>query len=48
MSSRLALQGRGFQRVRRRRGGRNQYFYQYMFIVNGQKVLKPQFVKRRS
>ena len=48
MSSRLALQGRGFQRVRRMRDGRSQYFYQYNFAVNGQKTIKPQFVKRRD
>ena len=29
--------------------GRNQYFYQYNFTVNGQKTIKPQFfVKRRE
>ena len=47
-STRLAMQGRGFQRVRRRRGESNAYFYQYNFAVNGQKTLKPQFVKRRK
>jgi hypothetical protein len=48
MSCRLALQGRGFQRVRSKRGSANAYFYQYNFIVNGQKTIKPQYVKRRS
>jgi hypothetical protein len=46
-STRLAMQGRGFQRVRRVRDGRNQYFYQYNFTIRGQKTLKPQFVKRK-
>ena len=47
-SARLAMQGRGFQRVRRVRDGRNQYFYQYNFTILGQKTLKPQFVKRKT
>ena len=46
-STRLAMQGRGCQRVRRVRDGRNQYFYQYNFTILGQKTLKPQFVKRK-
>ena len=47
-STRLAMQGRVFQRVRRMRDGRNQYFYQYNFKNGGQKTIKPLFVKRRQ
>ena len=34
----LAMQGRGFQRVRRRRGDGNAHYYQYNFTVKGQKT----------
>ena len=48
VSTRLAMQGHGFQRVRRRRGQGNVYLYQYNFRLNGQKTIKPLFVKRRQ
>ena len=44
LGARLALQGRGYQRVRRKSGGDNVYFYQYNFTIDGQKALRPQFV----
>jgi hypothetical protein len=44
LGARLALQGRGYQRVRRKCGGCNVYFYQYNFTIDGQKALRPQFV----
>jgi hypothetical protein len=47
-STRLAMQGRGFQRVRRMRDGRNSYLYQYNFTIQGQKTLKPMFVKQKA
>jgi hypothetical protein len=42
--ARLALQGRGYERVRRKVGTSNVYFYQYIFTIDGVKALRPQFV----
>jgi hypothetical protein len=41
----LYLQGKGFERMRTRTRGRNDYFYRYNFIVGGMKSLTPSYVR---
>jgi hypothetical protein len=41
----LYLQGKGFERIRSRARGRNEYFFRYNFIVGGMKTLTPAYVK---
>jgi hypothetical protein len=41
----LYLQGKGFERIRSRAHGRNEYFFRYNFIVGGMKTLTPAYVK---
>ena len=40
----LWLQGKGFERTRRKVGGRNDYFYRFCFTVNGVKSATSRFV----
>ena len=41
----LYMQGKGFERIRSRARGRNEYFFRYNFIVGGMKTLTPSYVK---
>ena len=43
----LFLQGRGWERVRRKLRGLNTYFYRYFPTVDGAKVLMPLYVSLR-
>ena len=43
----LFLQGRGWERVRRKMRGLNTYFYRYFPTVDGTKVLMPLYVSLR-
>ena len=44
----LYLQGRGWERVRRKARGGNVYFYRYFPVVDGAKVLMPLYVNLQS
>ena len=44
----IALQGKGFERVRRKVGNCNQYFYRYYFKAQGMLALTPHYVQRKA
>ena len=46
-AAQLFLQGRGWERVRRKLRGLNTYFYRYFPTVEGAKVLVPLYVSLR-
>ena len=47
-SAQLYLQGRGWERVRRKVRGGNVYFYRYFPVVDGAKVLMPLYVNLQT